>query len=272
MDPTDVLPPHLSGVNITAPDEDAADSRPPTPGPAPSAAPDKGKRPRGRPPGSTNSPKAAPARSPSPGPRMQFSFDEPPLRFPTPKGKGKAPAKEEDDIVKEKVSLVRKIRAYQQAFPDVVTDQTPYTVAYDILVLQAAYFSIRADCSGAASEPMIRGAIYGLFPAAEKLTMKMGYNPFNLDLEGLGQLMEDPAARRHLEPEMTEMVIEMRHAVSMPWFVRLGCKMGYLVFHYSEARKIAAAASAFNMSAADKDVYLARARAARAEAATSQDE
>ena len=139
--------------------------------------------------------------------------------------------------VKQKVLLCKMIAEYKERFPQDLAHVPHCRPNQSLADLKVHLSDCRQSLASAGAETQIRQLLPLTCKGLEWVTMEHGINPMDLELHGFGHMMSDPDVLESLEPEITEMVVELRQYFQSPWYLRLGVKMAALTLAYSERKK-----------------------------------
>jgi hypothetical protein len=141
---------------------------------------------------------------------------------------------------------VRKLFKYLVKFPEVCA---PFKkqVRVDMSEAEAdtLLLRIREALGEKGSKQMCEKILWGGMTVLEKITHDAGFNPMKLQIKGIGgamnKILNTPPLREKLEPELTEMEIEIGGKFHAPWYARLGIKLAEFVYEFSNGQKRAIA-------------------------------
>lgn len=194
--------------------------------------------------------------------------DEPAIK---PKGKGKGKAKAKPKAPKKKVEIptfapeidfdepdddytemydedpdelgrivvkCRQITQYYEEFPKLATKKkwNPEKASERACDAELARLRHILDMQGA--RPAFDMAFAQCFSILEKATHEWGWNPFNLEIRGIGDAVANPTVRKNnFEHELTEAYIELGGHFASSWEARLAFKCVKFVTFYSAIKK-----------------------------------
>ncbi len=139
-----------------------------------------------------------------------------------------------DDIA-EIVRKCRMINEYYEVFPDVRTKKkwNPDKVSNTACDVELERIRNIRDMKGA--RKAFNGAFVSTFSVFEKFTHEYGYNPFDLDVHGIGGAVS--ANLPKFETELTEAYIELGSHFATSWPYRLAYKCVEFTQAYSALQK-----------------------------------
>ncbi len=137
---------------------------------------------------------------------------------------------------------VRKLMKYAVRFPEICA---PFKKQIRVDMSEAEadtlLLRIREVLGEKGSKQMCDKLLWGVFMAAEKITHDFHFNPLKLQIRGISNAvafgLTQKGFRDSLEPEISEMEIEIGGRFHAPWYARLGVKLADFTLAFSNRQK-----------------------------------
>lgn len=153
---------------------------------------------------------------------------------------------EKQDVDAKETRRARALSVYQRYFssrnPELqrACGGVPPNAGWTCEQAEAHVDRVRNSMNAESAKTWCRSSVGWAAEGVEFMTMRVGLNPREWDLNGFGEVMREAVndeEHQPLEPELSEMSAELGDFLSVPWSARLCMKMYGLMETYSANRK-----------------------------------